>query len=39
MTLLFECPACEALSDKCYRCSECGRDLADVGVREGQEDV
>jgi DNA-directed RNA polymerase subunit RPC12/RpoP len=23
-----ECPACGADSELCYRCSECGRDLA-----------
>lgn len=27
------CPACGAISDKIYRCSECGRDLA--GIRTG----
>jgi Arc/MetJ-type ribon-helix-helix transcriptional regulator len=24
------CPACGAESERCYRCSECGRDLVDV---------
>lgn len=25
------CPSCGAESDKCYRCSECGKDLVGVG--------
>lgn len=26
----YQCPACDGDSEKCYRCTECGRDLADV---------
>jgi len=26
-----ECPSCEAVSEKSYRCSECGADLAGRG--------
>lgn len=33
-----ECPVCEASSETCYRCSECGADLVDRGT-EGREDV
>lgn len=30
------CPNCGADSEKCYRCTECGRDLAGETTTEGQ---
>jgi len=30
-----ECPACGAASERCYRCSECGHDLAGVDQATG----
>ena len=32
------CPACDADSERIYRCSECGTDLVDVDVQGDDED-
>jgi hypothetical protein len=26
----YHCPCCDGESEKCYRCTECGKDLAGV---------
>lgn len=33
------CPVCGELSKKCYRCSNCGRDLTSEDSTEGFYDV
>lgn len=35
----YHCTACGGESDVCYRCTECGRDLAGDTTTEGQIDV
>jgi DNA-directed RNA polymerase subunit RPC12/RpoP len=33
----YECPCCGADSEVCYRCSECGHDLAKADSSVGRE--
>lgn len=35
MSATTTCPSCGEESEKCYRCTECGRDLADTGRSAG----
>jgi len=35
----WECPACGAASEVCYRCSECGHDLASTDSTIGREET
>jgi DNA-directed RNA polymerase subunit RPC12/RpoP len=35
----WECPACGAASDRCYRCSECGHDLPKADSTIGREET
>lgn len=37
--MTWECEACGAESEKCYRCTECGRDLARQDPTAGDYDV
>jgi len=34
-----ECPSCGNISDKCYRCDECGKDLAGDSNQTGRQGV
>lgn len=34
MTRVKRCPACDELSEVCYRCEHCGKDLADTSAEE-----
>jgi hypothetical protein len=33
------CPCCGGTSTQCYRCSECGHDLAGQGATAGREEM
>lgn len=35
----YRCPKCDAQSKKCYRCTECGADLAGTATTEGEMDA